>query len=180
MKYGIALVTSLIVIWGQSTFAQEASDPPPPPPPELEEEAPAPAAPAKKKPKVDHCGPQTAKTCDGIEYVGELGGDSWKIGAMGAALCSRSADIEASRKRRKDRIEYEELLQDIAEENEEQYKPWVPSETNREFAQRTTQECISNKDFWCDEMQFVAADIEDVDIQIQALAVVEAACTPPK
>lgn len=178
MKYGIALATALTVIWAQASVAQEANAPAPPPPPELEEEAAA-APPEPEKPKVDHCGPQSAKTCDGIQFVADLGGDTWKIGAMGAALCSKSADIEASRKRRKDRIEYEELLQEIAEDNETEYTPWVPAETNTEFAQRTSQECEANKEFWCEEMMFTAGTIEDPDIQAQALAVVESACEPP-
>ena len=99
---------------------------------------------------------------------------------MGAALCSKSAAIESSRKRRKDRIEYEELLADIAEDNDEEYEAWKPSETNTEFARRTSAECESNKEFWCEEMRFAAATIEDADIQIPTLEMVEAACTPPQ
>lgn len=181
MKYGIALATALTVMCAQTSFAQEAQAPAPPPPPELEEEAPAaPAEPMKKKVKLDHCGPQSAKTCDGIKNISDIGGDSWKIGAMGAALCSKSAAIEASRKRRKDRSEYEEILEEVAEDNEQEYKPWVPSENNTEFAQRMSSECESNKVFWCEEMQFEAAAIQDAEIQIPALAMVEEACTPPE
>ena len=179
MKYGIAIVTALTFFGAQAAFTQEAQAPAPPPPPELEEEAPPAAAPAEKKAKIDHCGPQSAKTCDGIENIGDLGGDSWKIGALGAALCSKSAAIEASRKRRKDRIEYEELLTEIAEDNEEKHDAWVPTENNTEFAQRTGQECESNKEYWCEEMRFAAATIEDAEIQIPALELVETACTPP-
>ena len=99
---------------------------------------------------------------------------------MGAALCSKSAAIESARKRRKDRLEYEEILADIAEDNDEEYEAWKPSETNTEFAQRTSQECESNKEFWCEEMQLAAASVPDADIQIPALEIVETACTPPK
>lgn len=180
MKYGIAFATALTVMCAQTSFAQEAQAPAPPPPPELEEEAPPAAEPEEKKVKLDHCGPQSAKTCDGIQNISDIGGDTWKIGAMGAALCSKSAAIEASRKRRKDRIEYEELLKEIAEDNEQEYEAWVPNENNTEFAQRTSAECESNKTFWCEEMQFEAATIQDPDIQIPALAMVEEACTPPE
>ena len=179
MKYGIAMVAAAAAFSLQTALAQEAQDIAPPPPPELEEEAPA-APPEEKKAKLDHCGPQSAKVCDGIENISDLGGASWKVGAMGAALCSKSAAIESSRKRRKDRIEYEELLAEIAEDNEEEYDPWTPSETNTEFAQRTAQECESNKEFWCEEMRFAAATIEDGDIQIPVLEIVETACTPPQ
>ena len=178
MKYGIALATALTFLGAQAVFAQEAQAPAPPPP---EVEAPPEAAAlATKKVKLDHCGPPSAKACDGIENIGDLGGDTWKIGALGAALCFKSAAIETSRKRRKDRVEYEELLRDIAEDNDQEYDPWVPAENNTEFAQRTRQECESNKDYWCDEMQLTAAEITDSDIQISALQIVETACTPPQ
>ncbi len=179
MKYGIALVAAVTAFSIQTAVAQEAKDVAPPPPPEVEEQAPA-APPAEKKVKLDHCGPQSAKVCDGIENIADLGGDSWKVGAMGAALCSKSAAIESARKRRKDRLEYEEILADIAEDNDEEYEAWKPSETNTEFAQRTSQECESNKEFWCEEMQLAAASVPDADIQIPALEIVETACTPPK
>ncbi|MBT4740396.1 MAG: hypothetical protein HOH20_09790 [Rhodospirillaceae bacterium] len=183
MKHGIALATTLFLLGAATTvYAQEANDLAPPPPPELEEEtADAPAAPPeKKKKKLDHCGPQSAKACDGIENVADLGDDVWKIGAMGAALCSKSAAIEATRKRRKDRTEYEELLADIAEDDENStYTPWVPSETNTAFAQRTSAECGDNKEYWCGEMQFAAAEIADPQTQAAALAMVEASCSPP-
>lgn len=182
MKYGIAVATVLTVFFAQSGIAQEAQAPAPPPPPELESDEP-PALPneqPEKKVKLDHCGPQSAKVCDGIENVTDVGGDSWKVGALGAALCSRSAAIEASRKSRKDRIEYEERLAEIAEDNEQEYDPWTPAETNTEFAQRTSQECESNKEFWCEEMRLAAASIADVNIQIPTLEMVEAACAPPE
>ncbi len=182
MNYGIALVAAMTAFSIQTALAQEADDIAPPPPPELEGEAPTapnlPPPPAKVK--LDHCGPQSAKTCDGIENIGDLGGESWKIGAMGAALCSKSAAIEASRKRRKDRLEYEERLADIAEDTGEDYEAWEPSETNTEFAQRTSQECESNKEYWCQEMQLAAAEIADGDIQISALQIVETACALPQ
>ena len=181
MKYGIALVTALTAFSIQTAIAQEAQAPAPPPPPELEEEAPAPptAEPAQTV-KLDHCGPQSAKVCDGIENIGDLGGESWKVGAMGAALCSKSAAIEAARKRRKDRLEYEERMAEIAEENDQEYDGWTPTETNTEFAQRTSAECESNKEFWCEEMQLAAASIADAGIQIPALEIVETACSPPE
>ncbi|MDG2244680.1 MAG: hypothetical protein P8L66_14440 [Rhodospirillaceae bacterium] len=183
MKNGIALATTLLLLGTSVTaYAQEANELAPPPPPELEEEtadAPA-AAPEKKKKKLDHCGPQSAKVCDGLENIADLGEGVWKIGAMGAALCSKSAAIEATRKRRKDRIEYEELLADIAEEDENSdYTPWVPSESNTEFARRTSSECGNNKEYWCGEMQFAAAEIADPQTQASALDAVEAACNPP-
>jgi len=182
MKHGIALATALFLLGATSTgYAQEADTLAPPPPPELEEEtadAPA-AAPAKKKKKLDHCGPQSAKVCDGIENIADLGDGVWKIGAMGAALCSKSAAIEATRKRRKDRIEYEELLADIAEDDENStYTAYVPTESNTEFAQRTSSECGGNKEYWCGEMQFSAAEIADPQTQAAALAMVETACGP--
>ena len=182
MKHGIALATALLLLSATNISAQEANTLAPPPPPELEEEkaAAAPAPPEKKKKKLDHCGPQTAKTCDGLENVSDLGDASWKVGAMGAALCSKSAAIEATRKRRKDRTEYEELLAEIAEDNETEYTPWKPSESNSEFAKRTSSECGTNKTYWCSEMQLAAADISDPTTQASALFLVETACTPPK
>ena len=181
MKYGIAVLALLGAVWSNTLAAQEANAPPPPPPPEVEEEEDAaPAQPAEKKVKLDHCGPQSAKTCDGLEDVTDLGGESWKIGVMRAALCSKSASIEASRKRRKDRLEYEERLAEIAEDNEQEYTPWVPPESNSEFAQRTASECESNKDYWCQEMQLAAAAIGDAETQVSALEMVETACAPPE
>lgn len=182
MKHGIALATALLLLSATNISAQEANTLAPPPPPELEEEKveAAPAAPEKKKKKLDHCGPQSAKTCDGLESVADLGDPAWKVGAMGAALCSKSAAIEASRKRRKDRTEYEERLAEIAEDNETEYTPWKPSESNSEFAQRTSSECETNKTYWCDEMQLAAAEISDPTAQASALSLVETACTPPK
>lgn len=182
MKYGILLATAFFFFGQTAVYAQEANTLAPPPPPELEEDADeGPAAPAeKKKKKLEHCGPQSAKTCDAIENISDLGEATWKVGAMGAALCSKSAAIESTRKSRKDRIEYEELLAEIAEDNETEYTPWVPSESNTEFAQRTASECGTNKDYWCGEMQLAAAEIEDADIQAEALALVESACAPPE
>lgn len=181
MTYGIAIATTLILLSANTVFAQEADTLAPPPPPELEEEAAeAQAAPAEKKKKLDHCGPQSAKACDGIESIADLGNDIWKVGAMGAAMCSKSAAIESTRKRRKDRLEYEERLAEIAEDNETEYTPWKPSESNSEFAQRTASECENNKDYWCGEMQLAAAEISDPSIQASALAMVETACTPPQ
>lgn len=180
MKNGILLAALLLMSGQVAVYAQEANDIAPPPPPELEEEevaAPGPAAPEKKK--LDHCGPASAKTCDAIENISDLGDETWKVGAIGAALCSKSAAIEATRKSRRDRIEYEELLAEIAEDNETEYTPWVPSESNTEFAQRTASECESNKDHWCGEMQLAAAEIADAGIQAETLALVESACAPP-
>ena len=68
MKYGIALVAAVTAFSIQTAVAQEAKDVAPPPPPEVEEQAPA-APPAEKKVKLDHCGPQSAKVCDGIENI---------------------------------------------------------------------------------------------------------------
>lgn len=181
MKYGILLATAVFFFGQSAVYAQEANELAPPPPPEVEEEKESVATPAeKKKKKLDHCGPQSAKTCDALENISDLGDATWKVGAMGAALCSKSAAIESTRKRRKDRVEYEELLAEIAEDNETEYTPWVPPETNTEFAQRTASECETNKDYWCGEMQLAAAEIRDADIQAQTLAVVESACAPPE
>jgi len=178
MKTGTTLAISLLFLGAQSAWAQEANELAPPPPPELEEEAPAEvAAPAEPKKKLDHCGPASAKVCDGIENLGDLGVEVWRIGAMGAALCSKSAAIESTRKSRRDRIEYEEQLERLARENETEYTPWEPAETNTEFAQRTSSECQSNKEHWCSEMQLAAASIADGDIQVEALGIVESACT---
>jgi len=182
MKYGILLIAALAGFGSEPASSQDAQAPAPPPPPEVEGEAPSmPNTPAPpKKVKLDHCGPQSAKVCDGIENISDLGVESWKIGAMGAALCSRSAAIESSRKRRKDRLEYEERLAEIAEDNDDEYDPWKPTENNTEFARRTNAECASNKDYWCGEMQLAAAEIADADVQISALQLVETACKPPQ
>jgi hypothetical protein len=182
MKYRIALLTTVLFLGVTQSYAQEANNIAPPPPPEIaEEEEEAPAAPAAKKvKKLDHCSPVTTKTCDGLEEVADLGEEAWKIGAMGAAMCSKSAAIEATRKSRKDRIEYEQLLAEIAEDNETEYSPWVPPETNSEFATRTTAECSSNHEYWCGEMQLASAGISDPALQAEALALVEEACTPPQ
>ena len=179
MKTGTALAFTLFLFGLQGAWAQEANNLAPPPPPELEEEAEEEvAAPGEKKKKLDHCGPASAKVCDGIENLSDLGTDVWRIGAMGAALCSKSAAIEATRKSRRDRIEYEEQLERLARENETEYKPWEPSESNTEFAQRTASECESNKAHWCSEMQLAAASIMDSELQIEALGIVETACGP--
>lgn len=179
MKHGIVLTAALFLMSHSALYAQEANELAPPPPPELEEEEAAPAPAAEKKKKLEHCGPQSTKTCEAIENISDLGDETWKVGAMGAALCSKSAAIEATRKSRRDRIEYEELLAEIAEDNETDYTPWVPSETNTEFAQRTSSECETNKEYWCGEMQLAAAEIADADIQAETLALVEDACAPP-
>jgi hypothetical protein len=178
MKLGTAVATAIYLLSLQGAFAQEANDLAPPPPPEVEEEeADAPAQPAEKKKKLDYCGPMSKKVCDGIENIADIGGETWKVGAMGAALCSKSAAIESTRKRRKDRIEYEEQLARLAEDDETfRYTPWEPSETNTEFAQRTANECTSNKEYWCSEMQLAAADIMDPDVQAETLTLVETAC----
>lgn len=178
MKYGILVATAFIFMGHTAAKAQEANELAPPPPPELQEEEAAPTPAEEKKKKLEHCGPQSAKACDGLENISDLGEETWKVGAMGAALCSKSAAIESTRKSRRDRIEYEELLAEIAEDNETEYTPWIPAETNTEFAQRTASECETNKDYWCGEMQLAAAGIQDPDIQVQALAVVESACAP--
>ncbi len=178
MKIGTALAITLYLFGAQGAWAQEA-DELAPPPPELEEEAAEEvAAPAEPKKKLDHCGPASAKVCDGIENLADFGVDAWRVGAMGAALCSKSAAIESTRKRRRDRIEYEEQLARIAEDNETEYTPWEPAETNTEFAQRTSSECQSNKEYWCSEMQLAAAAITDSEIQVEVLGLVEGACTP--
>lgn len=178
MKYGIALAAALMLMSQSVVYAQEANNLAPPPPPELEEEEETAPGPAEKK-KLDHCGPQSTKTCTEMENLSDLGDETWKVGAMSAALCSKSAAIEATRKSRRDRIEYEELLAEIAEDNETEYKPWNPSESNTEFAQRTANECETNKDYWCAEMQLAAAEIQDSEIQAETLAAVEAACAAP-
>lgn len=181
MKYGILLATAFLFFGHTAVYAQEANNLAPPPPPELEEEEEeAAAAPAEKKKKLDHCGPQSTKTCKELENISDLGDETWKVGAMGAALCSKSAAIESTRKSRRDRIEYEELLAEIAEDNETEYTPWVPSESNTEFAQRTKTECDANKEYWCGEMQLAAAEIQDADIQAETLSLVESACAPPE
>jgi hypothetical protein len=182
MKYGIALTTALFLLGMNAGYAQEANTLAPPPPPELEEpESAAPPVQAeKKKKKLDHCGPQSAKTCAAIENISDLGEDAWKVGAIGAALCSKSAAIEATRKSRKDLTEYEELLAKIAKNDDTEYTPWVPSETNTEFAQRTAAECAANQEYWCGEMQLAAAEILDSAIQAAALTLAEEACSPPK
>ena len=182
MKYRIALLTTFLFLGVTPSYAQEANNIAPPPPPEIAEEEPeTPAAPAAKKiKKLDHCSPVSTKTCDGLKNVSDLGDEAWKIGAMGAAMCSKSAAIESTRKSRKDRAEYEKLLQDIAEDNETQYTPWVPTETNGEFATRTAAECSSNQGYWCSEMQLASAEITDPALQAEALALVEEACAPPQ
>ncbi len=183
MKYRIALLITYLFLGVSQSYAQEAKNVAPPPPPEIaeEEEEEIPAQPAaQKKKKLDHCSPVSTKTCDGLEEVANLGEEAWKIGAMGAAMCSKSAAIEATRKSRKDRIEYEELLADIAEDNETEYTPWVPAETNGEFATRTAAECSSNHGYWCGEMQLAAAEITDPALQAEALAMIETACAPPE
>ena len=178
MKLGIAVATVIYLLGLQGAYAQEANDLAPPPPPEVEEEEAeaTPAQQAPKKKKLDHCGPASAKVCDGIENISDIGNETWKVGAMGAALCSKSAAIESTRKRRRDRIEYEEQLARVARDNETEYTPWDPPESNTEFAQRTASECESNKEHWCSEMQLAAAEIMDADAQAEALTVVEQAC----
>ncbi|MEE2704743.1 MAG: hypothetical protein VX397_01350 [Pseudomonadota bacterium] len=177
MKYLFFFITISYLMFSSGSYAQEANDLAPPPPPELNEEnQELNKAPPKKKKKLKHCGPTTAKLCDQVEKIEDISDYAWRVGAMGAALCSQSAAIEATRKQRKDKIEYEKRLERIAKDEGKKYKPWKPSETNSTFAKRTSNECVSNMKYWCEEMKIAAAEINDSDTQMEAMGIVDKAC----
>ena len=177
MKYFISLNILLFALFSSNISAQEANDIAPPPPPEFnDDKKEAKKPPPKKKKKLKHCGPTTAKLCDQIDKISEFGEESWKTAAIGASLCSQSAAIEATRKRRKDKIEYEKTLQRIAKDEGKKHERWKPSESNTTFARRTGKECEANMNFWCEEMKISAVDIQDATIQSQTIALVDKAC----
>ena len=177
MKYLIFINAIFYLLFSLSSYAQEADDLAPPPPPELNQEnQELDKVPPKKKKKLKHCGPTTAKLCDQVEKIEDISDSTWRVGAMGAALCSQSAAIEATRKQRKDKIEYEKRLERIAKDEGRKHESWKPSETNSAFAKRTSNECVSNKKHWCGEMKIAAAEISESDIQAEAMGIVDKAC----
>jgi len=177
MKYFFTALLAIYFISFNSSYSQEANDVAPPPPPEVEKEkAEIPKTPPKKKKKLKHCGPSTTRTCNNLEKLTDIDDLGWKVGALGAALCSKSAAIEQTRKRRRDRIEYDKVLKSMAKEQGTKHTPWEPSESNRDFASRTANECVSNMKYWCEEMRLTAAEIEFPDIQANALKIVDTAC----
>ena len=177
MKYLFFFSTIFYLLFSLDSNAQEANDLAPPPPPELNKEnQELNKAPPKKKKKLKHCGPTTAKLCDQVEKIEDISDSTWRVGAMGAALCSQSAAIEATRKQRKDKIEYEKQLERIAKDEGKKYKSWKPAETNSAFAKRTSNECMSNMKHWCEEMKIAAAEISDSTTQQEAMGIVDKAC----
>ena len=173
MKYVILTLVTFTLTYNQSAYAQNIA---PPPPPETEKKEEVKPIAKKKKKKVPHCSKQAAKLCQSVTALSDLNDDAWQIGAMAATLCSKSATIEASRKARKDRTEYEDKLARLAKKNGEKYTTWKPIENRSSFNKRTASECRSNTSYWCEAMIFEAAELSDPESQASALQVVDKAC----
>ena len=136
---------------------------------------------AEAKQKADaakgHCGPRSAEVCWELKQLFEMDESAWKVGAYGVAMCGKSEAIEASRKSRKDRAEYEKRLSEAARAEGRNHDAWSPLESNAAFATRSNQECVSNLEFYCGAMATEAQSIIASNGDTAA-KVVSAVCTP--
>ena len=160
------------------TAAPAWAQPAPPAPPGAEEEAePAPTeaelaaqraeeeAEARAERAKLHCSPVLAESCESLDELHSVEA-AWTAGVYGSTMCMNSKAIEEARKKRKSKIEFETAIREIAEDEGREMEPFVPFETNREFNNRTTAECVGTLTYYCGEMMKSVEGIAGPDGQL--------------
>jgi hypothetical protein len=123
-----------------------------------------------------HCNSKVAQLCDQLTPFMQSQPDAWRVAAYGATVCNNSTAIQTERRKRRDRIEYEDRLAKAAREKKQEHTPWVPSEDNATFAARTSQGCDGSYAFYCGEMRKEADGLKAADVKTAALGFVDTVC----
>jgi hypothetical protein len=126
--------------------------------------------------KLPHCSPKVAELCDQLPTMDAIGAETWKVAAYGSTACINSRTIQTERRKRRDRLEYEERLAKAAKEKGQQHTPWQPMESAADFAARTNAQCDGSYTHYCAEMRREAATLKDETIRAQTVALVESMC----
>ncbi|MSO98821.1 MAG: hypothetical protein EXR11_11490 [Rhodospirillaceae bacterium] len=123
-----------------------------------------------------HCNAKIAQMCDQVPTFQQGAPDAWRVTAMAATVCNNSSAIQTERRKRRDRVEYEDRVAKAAREKKQEHTPWVPSEDNSTFAARTTQICDGSYAFYCGEMRKEVDGIKATETKIAATGFVESVC----
>ena len=123
-----------------------------------------------------HCNPKIAQMCDQLPTFQQSAPDAWRVTAMAATVCNNSSAIQTERRKRRDRIEYEDRLAKAAKDKKQEHTPWVPSEDNGAFAARTTQSCDGSYGYYCGEMRKEVDGLKAVETKTAAVGFVENVC----
>lgn len=126
--------------------------------------------------KLPHCSPKVAELCDKLPTMNAIGAETWKVAAFGSTACINSRTIQTERRKRRDRLEYEERLAKAAKEKNQEHTPWQPLESTADFTARTNAQCDGSYTHYCAEMRREAATLKDEAIRSQTAALVESMC----
>ncbi|MDX2145341.1 MAG: hypothetical protein SFV19_18460 [Rhodospirillaceae bacterium] len=123
-----------------------------------------------------HCNSKVAQMCDQLNPFMQASPDAWRVAAYAATVCNNSSAIQTERRKRRDRIEYEDRVAKAAREQKKEHTPWVPSEDNASFAARTTQSCDGSYAFYCSEMRKEADGLKAAETKTAALGFIDTVC----
>ncbi|MDX2224810.1 MAG: hypothetical protein SFV21_18800 [Rhodospirillaceae bacterium] len=123
-----------------------------------------------------HCSPRVAELCDKLTSIDAIGADTWKVAAYGSTACINSKTIQTERRKRRDRLEYDERLAKAAKEKGQEHTPWQPLESAADFSARTNSQCDGSYAHYCAEMRREAGTLKDETVRAQTAALVESMC----